>query len=73
MVKHHFQEFLVFTSGKSTKLSGLQDKKLSEDSIHDIAHDLVRALQQASVSYALLCDFGLARKLKDITKTPFCW
>lgn len=27
----------------------------------------------SSVSYVLqLCDFGLARKLKDITKTPFC-
>ncbi|KAF7119643.1 hypothetical protein RHSIM_Rhsim13G0005600 [Rhododendron simsii] len=71
MVKHHFQEFLVFTSGKST--TGLQDKKLSEDSIHDIAHDLVRALLHVSVSYVLhLCDFGLARKLKYITKTPFC-
>ncbi|KAG5534368.1 hypothetical protein RHGRI_022485 [Rhododendron griersonianum] len=73
MVKHHFQEFLEFTSGKSTKLSGLQDKKLSEDSIHDIAHDQLDMSLTSSVSYVLqLCDFGLARKLKDITKTPFC-
>ncbi|KAL3506782.1 hypothetical protein ACH5RR_032164 [Cinchona calisaya] len=66
-----------------------QDSKLPEDSVRDMASDLVRALQflhSKGVIYCdlkpsnilldenghtKLCDFGLARKLSDISKTPF--
>ncbi|GLT59657.1 hypothetical protein SLA2020_324650 [Shorea laevis] len=65
-----------------------QDGQLPEDSIHDFAHDLIRALQflhSKGIIYCdlkpsnilldenghiKLCDFSLARKLSDITKTP---
>ncbi|KAI3459310.1 hypothetical protein Pfo_015973 [Paulownia fortunei] len=65
-----------------------QDGKLPEDSIHDLAHDLVRALQYLHSKgiiycdlkpsnilldengHTKLCDFGLARKLSDISMTP---
>ncbi|KAL3641960.1 hypothetical protein CASFOL_012775 [Castilleja foliolosa] len=62
-----------------------QDGKLPEDSIHDLAHDLVKALQYLHSKgiiycdlkpsnilldengHTKLCDFGLARKLSDIS------
>ncbi|KAL9140063.1 hypothetical protein ABFS82_14G011800 [Erythranthe guttata] len=64
-----------------------QDGKLPEDSVYDLAHDLVRALQylhSKGIIYCdlkpsnilldengrtKLCDFGLARKLSDISMT----
>ncbi|KZV28057.1 hypothetical protein F511_33110 [Dorcoceras hygrometricum] len=65
-----------------------QDGKLPEDSIKDLAHDLVLALQYLHSKgiiycdlkpsnilldengHTKLCDFGLARKLSDISLTP---
>lgn len=65
-----------------------QDGKLPEDSVRDLAFDLVKALQflhSKGIIYCdlkpsnilldenghtKLCDFGLARKLSDISKTP---
>ncbi|XP_021904963.1 LOW QUALITY PROTEIN: serine/threonine-protein kinase RUNKEL [Carica papaya] len=65
-----------------------QDGKLPEESIHDLAHDLLRALQYVHSKgiiycdlkpsnilldengHIKLCDFGLARKLDDISKAP---
>ncbi|XP_077232512.1 kinase family with ARM repeat domain-containing protein [Tasmannia lanceolata] len=64
-----------------------QDIRLPEDSIHDLARDLVKALQflhSKGIIYCdlkpsnvlldengrmKLCDFGLARRLSDISKT----
>ncbi|XP_059632663.1 serine/threonine-protein kinase RUNKEL [Cornus florida] len=65
-----------------------QDSQLPEDSIHDLARDLVLGLQflhSKGIIYCdlkpsnilldengrtKLCDFGLSRKLSDISKTP---
>ncbi|KAL2464102.1 Protein kinase family protein with ARM repeat domain [Forsythia ovata] len=65
-----------------------QDGKLPEDSIHDLACGMVRALQYLHSKgiiygdlkpsnilldengHTKLCDFGLARKLSDISITP---
>ncbi|KAD2034903.1 hypothetical protein E3N88_41985 [Mikania micrantha] len=65
-----------------------QDSKLPEDSVHDLARDLVRGLRflhSRGIIYCdlkpsnilldenghtKLCDFGLSRKLSDISKTP---
>ncbi|XP_075506711.1 LOW QUALITY PROTEIN: serine/threonine-protein kinase RUNKEL-like [Primulina tabacum] len=65
-----------------------QDGKLPEDSICDLAHDLVLALQYLHSKgiiycdlkpsnilldengHTKLCDFGLAKKLSDISSTP---
>ncbi|XP_051152615.1 serine/threonine-protein kinase RUNKEL [Andrographis paniculata] len=65
-----------------------QDGKLPEESIHDLAHDLVNALQYLHSKgiiycdlkpsnilldengHTKLCDFGLARKLSDISAAP---
>ncbi|KAL8462481.1 hypothetical protein ACS0TY_033492 [Phlomoides rotata] len=65
-----------------------QDGKLPEDSVHDLAHGLVKALQYLHSKgiiycdlkpsnilldengHTKLCDFGLARKLSDISMSP---
>lgn len=65
-----------------------QDSKLPEDSVHDLARDLVKGLRflhSKGIIYCdlkpsnilldengrtKLCDFGLSRKLSDISKTP---
>ncbi|KAG8052355.1 hypothetical protein GUJ93_ZPchr0001g29544 [Zizania palustris] len=83
----HFWLILEYCVGGD--LTGLleQDKKLPEKSIHDLAYDLVKALQflhSQGIIYCdlkpsnvlldefgcmKLCDFGLARRLKDIEMT----
>ncbi|GJN06197.1 hypothetical protein PR202_ga23901 [Eleusine coracana subsp. coracana] len=83
----HFWLVLEYCVGGDLKGLLEQDKKLPENSIHDLAYDLVKALQflhSQGIIYCdlkpsnilldefgcmKLCDFGLARRLKDIEKT----
>lgn len=83
----HFWLVLEYCVGGDLKGLLEQDKKLPESSIHDLAYDLVKALQflhSQGIIYCdlkpsnilldefgcmKLCDFGLARRLKDIEKT----
>ncbi|BAD81407.1 putative FUSED serine/threonine kinase [Oryza sativa Japonica Group] len=83
----HFWLILEYCVGGDLKGLLEQDKKLPENSIHDLAYDLVKALQflhSQGIIYCdlkpsnvlldesgcmKLCDFGLARRLKDIEKT----
>ncbi|OEL26495.1 Serine/threonine-protein kinase RUNKEL [Dichanthelium oligosanthes] len=83
----HFWLVLEYCVGGDLKGLLEQDKKLPENSIHDLAYDLVKALQflhSQGIIYCdlkpsnilldefgcmKLCDFGLARRLKDIETT----
>lgn len=84
----HFWLVLEYCVGGDLMTLLRQDVHLPEDSVHDLACDLVRALlylHSKGIIYcdlkpsnilldenghAKLCDFGLARKLSDISKTP---
>ncbi|KAG5580434.1 hypothetical protein H5410_051061 [Solanum commersonii] len=90
----YFAILSVDKSHKNKVLHELKDGKLPEDSIHDLACGLVRALlylhskgiylhskgiycdlKPSNImldenGITKLCDFGLARKLSDIFKTP---
>ncbi|KAL6626484.1 hypothetical protein ACP70R_030210 [Stipagrostis hirtigluma subsp. patula] len=83
----HFWLVLEYCVGGDLKGLLEQDKKLPENSIHDLAYNLVKALQflhSQGIIYCdlkpsnvlldefgcmKLCDFGLARRLRDIEKT----
>ncbi|GMJ02032.1 RUNKEL, EMBRYO DEFECTIVE 3013 [Hibiscus trionum] len=84
----HLWLVLEFCTGGDLMTLLRQDGKLPEDSIHFLAHDLVKALQylhSKGIIYCdlkpsnilldenghiKLCDFALARKLTDISRTP---
>ncbi|KAL5541783.1 hypothetical protein UlMin_009493, partial [Ulmus minor] len=84
----HLWLVLEYCVGGDLRALLQQDGQLPEDSIHDLAHDLVKALQflhSKGIIYCdlkpsnilldengrtKLCDFGLARKLDEILKTP---
>ncbi|KAK7827561.1 serine/threonine-protein kinase runkel [Quercus suber] len=84
----HFVLVLEYCVGGDLMTLLCQDSQLPEDSIHDIARDLLKALQylhSKGIIYCdlkpsnilldengrtKLCDFGLARKLSEISKTP---
>nr|XP_043611754.1 serine/threonine-protein kinase RUNKEL [Erigeron canadensis] len=84
----HLWLVLEYCVGGDLKTLLEQDTKLPEDSVHDLARDLVRGLRflhSKGIIYCdlkpsnilldengrtKLCDFGLSRKLSDISKTP---
>ncbi|PON80282.1 Phosphorylase kinase, gamma catalytic subunit [Parasponia andersonii] len=84
----HMWLVLEYCVGGDLRTLLQQDSKLPEDSIHDLAHDLVKALQflhSKGIIYCdlkpsnvlldengrtKLCDFGLARRLNEISKVP---
>ncbi|XP_023735102.1 serine/threonine-protein kinase RUNKEL [Lactuca sativa] len=84
----HLWLILEYCVGGDLRTLLEQDNKLPEDSVHDLARDLVRGLSylhSKGIIYCdlkpsnilldengrtKLCDFGLSRKLSDISKTP---
>ncbi|KAK9079926.1 hypothetical protein SSX86_001601 [Deinandra increscens subsp. villosa] len=84
----HLWLILEYCVGGDLRTLLKQDSKLPEDSVHDLARDLVRGLRflhSKGIIYCdlkpsnilldengrtKLCDFGLSRKLSDISKTP---
>ncbi|KAJ0770884.1 putative protein kinase ULK-ULK4 family [Helianthus annuus] len=84
----HLWLILEYCVGGDLRTLLEQDSKLPEDSVHDLARDLVRGLRylhSKGVIYCdlkpsnilldengrtKLCDFGLSRKLSDISRTP---
>ncbi|GAB2211724.1 hypothetical protein Droror1_Dr00025057 [Drosera rotundifolia] len=86
----HFWLVLEYCVGGDFMKLLQQDIQLPEDSIHDLAFDIVRALQflhSKGIIYCdlkpsnilldenghtKLCDFGLARKLNDISEATSC-
>ncbi|KAL4592951.1 hypothetical protein LXL04_005959 [Taraxacum kok-saghyz] len=84
----HLWLILEYCVGGDLRTLLEQDSKLPEDSVHDLARDLVRGLRylhSKGIIYCdlkpsnilldengrtKLCDFGLSRKLSDISKTP---
>ncbi|KAI3682323.1 hypothetical protein L1987_82226 [Smallanthus sonchifolius] len=84
----HLWLILEYCVGGDLRTLLEQDSKLPEDSVHDLARDLVRGLRflhSKGIIYCdlkpsnilldengrtKLCDFGLSRKLIDISKTP---
>ncbi|EXB74817.1 Serine/threonine-protein kinase ULK4 [Morus notabilis] len=84
----HLWLVLEYCVGGDLRTLLQQDGQLPEDSIHDLAHDLLKALQflhSKGIIYGdlkpsnilldengrtKLCDFGLARRLNEISKVP---
>lgn len=84
----HLWLILEYCVGGDLRTLLEQDSKLPEDSVHDLARDLVKGLRylhSKGIIYCdlkpsnilldengrtKLCDFGLSRKLSDISKTP---
>ncbi|XP_030508016.2 serine/threonine-protein kinase RUNKEL [Cannabis sativa] len=84
----HLWLVLEYCVGGDLRALLQQDGQLPENSIHDFAHDLVKALQYLHSKGTIycdlkpsnilmdengrtkLCDFGLARRLNEISKVP---